>query len=156
MLGLGIVRVRVRIKSKSGSRLSVRVRVLVMGWGQVWIKVRVSTALATGPCEPPAHAQDSFCPQDPVDISKPGMMLLNNLFGIVPCGLLLLPYGLHHPKSISVFLSLVFRIICLCPGEHAMWGNVFASLTASQWLVILISCVNGLAISYAVSCSSGE
>ena len=31
-------------------------------------------------------------PQAPVDISKPGMMLLNNLFGLLPCALLLLVY----------------------------------------------------------------
>ncbi|KAL1515277.1 hypothetical protein AB1Y20_001909 [Prymnesium parvum] len=64
--------------------------------------------------------------QDPVDISKPGMMLLNNLFGILPCALLLVPYG-----------------------ETAYWGTTFRSLSSSQWLLIFISCVNGLAISYA-------
>jgi len=64
--------------------------------------------------------------QDPVDISKPGMMLLNNLFGLVPCGLLLFPYA-----------------------ETAKWSVAFGALTSSQWLLIIISCLNGLAISYA-------
>ena len=54
-------------------------------------------------------------------------MLLNNLFGLLPCAfLLLLPYG-----------------------EAAKWGDAFSALTSMHWLLIVISCLNGLAISYA-------
>ena len=65
--------------------------------------------------------------QAPVDISKPGMMLLNNACGLLPCGLLMLVYG-----------------------ETARWSEVAEQITPGAVMLILISCVNGLAISYAV------
>jgi len=64
--------------------------------------------------------------QDPVDISKPGMMLLNNGIGLVPCGLL-----------------------CSIYQEPAHWGAVGSAMTAGGACLVLISCLNGLAISYA-------
>ena len=71
--------------------------------------------------------------QAPVDISKPGMMLLNNACGLLPCGLLVLAYG-----------------------EPARWGDVWSTLTPGAVLLILISCVNGLAISYAVRATTHD
>jgi len=64
--------------------------------------------------------------QRPVDISNPGMMLLNNACGLVPCTLLMFSYG-----------------------EPARWSAVGASMTAGDGLLVLASCINGLAISYA-------
>lgn len=64
--------------------------------------------------------------QSPVDISKPGMMLLNNACGLLPCGVLLMTYR-----------------------EHERWRAVFGDLTTGGVALVLISCVNGLAISYA-------
>ena len=64
--------------------------------------------------------------QSPVDINKPGMMLLNNACGLLPCGVLMVVYG-----------------------EPARWHVVASELTAPGALLILISCLNGLAISYA-------
>jgi len=64
--------------------------------------------------------------QAPVDISKPGMMLLNNLFGLLPCGVLLLVYQ-----------------------EVPHWSTVSSTLTYAEWMLIGASCLNGLAISYA-------
>eukprot|EP00326_Haptolina_ericina_P000095 CAMPEP_0181217344 /NCGR_PEP_ID=MMETSP1096-20121128/27099_1 /TAXON_ID=156174 ORGANISM="Chrysochromulina ericina, Strain CCMP281" /NCGR_SAMPLE_ID=MMETSP1096 /ASSEMBLY_ACC=CAM_ASM_000453 /LENGTH=366 /DNA_ID=CAMNT_0023309465 /DNA_START=48 /DNA_END=1148 /DNA_ORIENTATION=- len=65
--------------------------------------------------------------QAPVDISKPGMMLLNNLFGLIPCSVLVLTYQ-----------------------EVPRWPSVVTHLSVGKWLLITASCVNGLAISYAV------
>jgi len=64
--------------------------------------------------------------QEPVDISKPGMMLLNNLFGLLPCGVLLLVYQ-----------------------EVPHWSTVSSTLTYAECMLIGASCLNGLAISYA-------
>jgi len=64
--------------------------------------------------------------QAPVDISKPGMMMLNNACGLVPCGLLMISYG-----------------------EPARWAEVAVNMTPGGVLLVFISCVNGLAISYA-------
>jgi solute carrier family 35 protein len=64
--------------------------------------------------------------QDPVDLSKPAMMLLNNACGLLPCSLLLLAYG-----------------------EPAHWADAWASLTPAGCALIVLSCLNGLAISYA-------
>lgn len=64
--------------------------------------------------------------QEPVDISKPGMMLLNNSCGLVPNMMLLLIYQ-----------------------ESPRWGEVFGALSSQGWTTIALSCVNGLAISYA-------
>lgn len=64
--------------------------------------------------------------QAPVDISKPGMMLLNNACGLLPCAVLVLLYG-----------------------EPARWADVFGAMTPGGWALVLVSCVNGLAISYA-------
>ena len=69
--------------------------------------------------------------QAPVDISKPGMMLLNNACGLVPCGLLMVLYA-----------------------EPARWSAVVSEMTMSGACFVLISCVNGLAISYAVRTST--
>ena len=64
--------------------------------------------------------------QDPVDISKPGMMLLNNSCGLAPNLLLLLVYQ-----------------------EPPRWAEVWGGLGARGYAMIVISCLNGLAISYA-------
>lgn len=64
--------------------------------------------------------------QSPVDISKPGMMLLNNACGLVPCGFLMIGYG-----------------------ETSRWSTVAAEMTPGGFLLVMTSCVNGLAISYA-------
>ena len=64
--------------------------------------------------------------QAPVDISKPGMMLLNNACGLLPCGVLMLAY--HEPSR---------------------WSDVAAEMTLGGAILVLTSCINGLAISYA-------
>ena len=64
--------------------------------------------------------------QDPVDISKPGMMLLNNSCGLAPNLLLLLVYQ-----------------------EPPRWAEVWGGLGARGYAMIALSCLNGLAISYA-------
>jgi len=63
---------------------------------------------------------------DPVDISKPGMMLLNNGCGLAPNVLLLMLYQ-----------------------EPAMWEEKVGGMSASSWALVALSCVNGVAISYA-------
>ena len=65
--------------------------------------------------------------QAPVDISKPGMMLLNNAFGLLPCAILMMVYQ-----------------------EPARWTRVRSEMTAAGHALVLVSCLNGLAISYAV------
>ena len=64
--------------------------------------------------------------QEPVDMSKPGMMLLNNAIGLVPCGML-----------------------CAAYQEPARWDVASSELTVNGAVVLLLSCLNGLAISYA-------
>jgi len=64
--------------------------------------------------------------QAPVDISKPGMMLLNNACGLLPCGVLMIAY--HEPER---------------------WKMARSELTTTGMVLVLLSCVNGLAISYA-------
>jgi len=64
--------------------------------------------------------------QDPVDISKPGMMLLNNACGLAPNLLLLLVYQ-----------------------EPPRWAEVWGGLGTRGYVMIALSCLNGLAISYA-------
>lgn len=64
--------------------------------------------------------------QQPVDVSKPGMMLLNNACGLLPCTVLLIVYQ-----------------------EPARWGQASEEMTAGGTLFVLASCLNGLAISYA-------
>eukprot|EP00310_Coccolithus_braarudii_P014522 CAMPEP_0183337796 /NCGR_PEP_ID=MMETSP0164_2-20130417/5315_1 /TAXON_ID=221442 /ORGANISM="Coccolithus pelagicus ssp braarudi, Strain PLY182g" /LENGTH=408 /DNA_ID=CAMNT_0025507543 /DNA_START=83 /DNA_END=1311 /DNA_ORIENTATION=- len=63
---------------------------------------------------------------DPVDISKPGMMLLNNGCGLLPNVLLVLLYN-----------------------EPAQWSQVFGEMSSAGWGVVALSCLNGVAISYA-------
>ena len=62
----------------------------------------------------------------PVDISKPGMMLLNNSCGLAPNLLLLLLYQ-----------------------EPPRWVEAWGGLSARGAAMIALSCLNGLAISYA-------
>jgi len=64
--------------------------------------------------------------QEPVDMSKPGMMLLNNAIGLVPCG-----------------------VLCAVYEEPARWAVASSELTVNGAVVLLLSCLNGLAISYA-------
>jgi drug/metabolite transporter (DMT)-like permease len=64
--------------------------------------------------------------QEPVNLSKPAMMLLNNACGLLPCGVLLAVYQ-----------------------EPARWGDVLSELSSSGAFLVLLSCLNGLAISYA-------
>ena len=64
--------------------------------------------------------------QDPVDLSKPAMMLLNNSFGLLPNALLLAMYG-----------------------ETGRWADAFGALSQHGQLMIVLSCLNGVAISYA-------
>mmetsp|Transcript_14229 Transcript_14229/g.24242 ORF Transcript_14229/g.24242 Transcript_14229/m.24242 type:complete len:344 (+) Transcript_14229:112-1143(+) len=63
--------------------------------------------------------------QSPVDLSKPAMMLLNNAFGLVPGVALLFAYG------------------------EASRLSSLGSLSAYDGCIVLLSCLNGLAISYA-------
>lgn len=104
--------------------------------------------------------------QEPVDISKPGMMLLNNSCGLVPNMLLLLVYQAcppRPPESSSPPLPLSLCGTCCCSLAHVLrarralgaaqepprWGEVFGALGRQGWTTIALSCVNGLAISYA-------
>ena len=64
--------------------------------------------------------------QEPVDISKPGMMLLNNSCGLAPNLLLLLLYQ-----------------------EPPRWEEAWGGLSTRGAAMIALSCLNGLAISYA-------
>ena len=71
-------------------------------------------------------AQRYLMAQDPVDINKPGMMMLNNAFGVLPCAMLMVGYQ-----------------------EPGRWGAVSERLSAGGVALVLITCLNGLAISYA-------
>eukprot|EP00304_Pavlova_gyrans_P015894 CAMPEP_0206034154 /NCGR_PEP_ID=MMETSP1466-20131121/1159_1 /ASSEMBLY_ACC=CAM_ASM_001126 /TAXON_ID=44452 /ORGANISM="Pavlova gyrans, Strain CCMP608" /LENGTH=245 /DNA_ID=CAMNT_0053408415 /DNA_START=39 /DNA_END=773 /DNA_ORIENTATION=+ len=62
----------------------------------------------------------------PVELSKPTMMLLNNGIGALPC----------------------VALACLW-GEHAKWKGVFGTIDVTSVLLLILSCVIGLAISYA-------
>jgi len=64
--------------------------------------------------------------QDPVDLSKSAMMLLNNACGLLPNAALLVVYN-----------------------EPPQWGEVFGQLKAMDYALIALSCLNGVAISYA-------
>ena len=101
--------------------------------------------------------------QAPVDISKPGMMLLNNLFGLIPCSVLVLTYqasavcggqflcnggGSRH--LVCELLWLLKLQSFACSQEVPRWPSVVTHLSVGKWLLITASCVNGLAISYAV------
>lgn len=61
-----------------------------------------------------------------VDLSKPMMMLLNNAVGMLPC----------------LVLAFVW-------GEHTEWRTAFHSLRLNGAVFLVLSCLNGLAISYA-------
>jgi len=63
---------------------------------------------------------------NPVDISKPGMMLINNTVGVALNGALLLAYN-----------------------EAAEWPVRLQQLGGGEWTMIVASCLNGVAISYA-------
>ena len=63
---------------------------------------------------------------DPVDMSKSAMMLLNNAVGILPNMLLLLPVG-----------------------EIWQWHDVLGGVSRRGWAFIFLSCNNGVAISWA-------
>jgi len=61
----------------------------------------------------------------PIDVSKTGMMLLNNACALVPMGLLLVFFGEHHK-----------------------W-HVLRQLSAFDWGLLFASCINAVGISYA-------
>ena len=61
----------------------------------------------------------------PIDVSKTGMMLLNNAVALVPMGLLLVGYG-----------------------EHERWHEL-QRLSGSEWALLGASCVNAVGISWA-------
>jgi len=65
---------------------------------------------------------------DPIDVSKQGMMMINNGVG----ALLLVP-------------------LALSPTRFGEFGHVheIAAFEARQWALLLLSCINGVAISYA-------
>ena len=48
--------------------------------------------------------------QDPVDINKPGMMLLNNACGILPCALLMIAYQVRRAAAAALQPSLPARL----------------------------------------------
>ena len=97
-------------------------------------------------------------------------MLLNNLFGLLPCAALLLPYSpsdraAHHHHPVHTSASRNSRPprstrrdhgrppsvrVARVPGEIGKWSVILPTLTSSQWLLVVMSCLNGLAISYAV------
>jgi len=62
---------------------------------------------------------------EPIDVSKGGMMLLNNAFALVPMGALLVYFGEHHK-----------------------WARL-RSMSASDGALLFVSCVNAVGISYA-------
>lgn len=62
---------------------------------------------------------------EPIDVSKTGMMLLNNSVALVPMGLLL-------------YLK----------GEHAQWHGM-RDLGSGAWMLLGVSCVNAVGISWA-------
>mmetsp|Transcript_19977 Transcript_19977/g.58991 ORF Transcript_19977/g.58991 Transcript_19977/m.58991 type:complete len:311 (-) Transcript_19977:244-1176(-) len=62
----------------------------------------------------------------PVDMSKPMMMMLNNAIGSPP----------------TLVLAMIW-------GEHSRWGSAFGALSLHGVAYLIISCLNGLAISYA-------
>lgn len=74
--------------------------------------------------------------QEPVDLSKPGMMLLNNAVGIAINGVLLVAFGEAWSAGAA-------------GGEPPALGSVLWGLTLGQWGVVAASCANGVAISYA-------
>ena len=61
----------------------------------------------------------------PIDVSKTGMMLLNNAVALVPMGLLLYAFG-----------------------EHTRWHE-FRRFTSADWLLLACSCLNAVGISWA-------
>lgn len=62
---------------------------------------------------------------EPIDVSKGGMMLLNNAFALVPMGALLVFFGEHHK-----------------------WARL-RSLTVMDGALLFVSCINAVGISYA-------
>ncbi|KAG8462849.1 hypothetical protein KFE25_001622 [Diacronema lutheri] len=63
---------------------------------------------------------------DPVTLSKGMMMMLNNAIGAPPC-----------------------LLLAAAMGEHVRWTSTYAELTPRALTYLLVSCLNGLAISYA-------
>jgi solute carrier family 35 protein len=63
---------------------------------------------------------------NPVDLSKGMMMLLNNGIGLIPT-----------------------LLLALLSGEHRQWSEKLIGMDGRAFTFLLISCVNGLAISYA-------
>ncbi|CAE7228819.1 GFT1 [Symbiodinium natans] len=63
--------------------------------------------------------------QQPVDISRPGVILINNLCGLLPVGLLVLMHG-----------------------EAAQLSQAYASLSSWGVLYIFLSCLIGVSLSY--------
>ena len=62
---------------------------------------------------------------EPIDVSKTGMMMLNNAFALIPMGLLL-----------------------YAKGEHRQWHQL-RQLAGPQWALLGLSCVNAVGISWA-------
>jgi len=68
---------------------------------------------------------------DPIDVSKTGMMLLNNTVSLLPIGLMI-----------------------VLTGEYRHWRK-FYKLEATSWLLLLLSCVNAVGISWAgINCQA--
>jgi hypothetical protein len=62
---------------------------------------------------------------EPIDVSKSGMMLLNNAVSLLPMGILLVYFG-----------------------EHTKWAR-FRDLSLTDLALLLASCLNAIGISYA-------
>ncbi|KAJ1634433.1 hypothetical protein T492DRAFT_973675 [Pavlovales sp. CCMP2436] len=63
---------------------------------------------------------------NPVELSKPMMMMLNNGIGMLPT-----------------------LLLALCWGEQHKWADAFSQMDKRDMTFLAISCLNGLAISYA-------
>eukprot|EP00930_Biecheleria_cincta_P076245 TRINITY_DN6345_c0_g2_i1.p1 TRINITY_DN6345_c0_g2~~TRINITY_DN6345_c0_g2_i1.p1 ORF type:complete len:363 (-),score=59.84 TRINITY_DN6345_c0_g2_i1:41-1063(-) len=89
--------------------------------GVQWVTLNMLFAIADRLLQRLMLAKD----QNPVDISKTGVTLLNNALGMVP-----------------------LFFVALCTGELAKAPATFAALSTAGWFWVGMSCVVGLGISY--------
>ena len=83
-----------------------------------------------------------------MDISKQGMMLLNNLFGLIPCGMLLLVYHVyaHAPCICTCTMYMHMHHVyadgpCICTCTMCLHTHHVYALAPGVWRV-KCACVN--------------